>query len=69
MKITPVTRRIRHHDQELPDTNPSAPIQDVVRGYATLYPELLNADLEGPVMSDDQSEALYTVKARAAYKG
>lgn len=69
MKVKPVTRRIRYQDQELPDSNPSAPIGEVVRGYAHLYPELINAEVEGPVKSDDQSEALYTVKARASYKG
>lgn len=69
VKTAPLTRRIRYQDQELPDSNPAAPIQDVVRGYASLYPELLNADVEGPVNSDDQREALYTVKARASYKG
>ena len=69
MKVTTVNRRIRHNDQDLPDTNPGAPILDMVRGYAPLYLELLNAEVEGPVMSDDQSEAIYTVKARAAYKG
>ena len=58
-----------HWDEELPDTTPGAPILDVVRGYAHLYPELINAEVEGPVMSDDQSEARYTVKTRAAYKG
>jgi PRTRC genetic system protein C len=70
MKVsTPSKRVLKYKDQELPDLNPSVPMEAVMRLYATTgqYPELATAALGGPIVKD--GIAVYTVETRLGSKG
>lgn len=49
--------------QELPDPNPEMSAEDVMKFYGHTYPELTNAILEGPTVSDDKANYSFTTKA------
>jgi PRTRC genetic system protein C len=64
--IQPI-RVIKYKDQELPDLNPAAPMESVLRMHAATHPELSTANLEGPVIKD--GKAVYTAQTRLGTKG
>jgi PRTRC genetic system protein C len=65
--VSQPTRVIKYKDQELPDLNPAADMEKILRMHATTHPELSTATLEGPVIKDDK--AVYTVQTRLGTKG
>lgn len=51
----------------LTDLNPDASVEEVVKLHSATRPELVNAQITGPVLEDGQN--VYTVGVKATYKG
>ena len=62
-----ITRRFRYNSITLPDPNPALAPEQVREFYASQYPELNNAVVEGPVTQD--AVATYTFTRAAGAKG
>lgn len=67
MQISEITRSFKYNSVGLPDPNPSLGPDDVRQFYATQYPELLNAVVEGPTTK--AGVATYTFTRAAGAKG
>jgi PRTRC genetic system protein C len=67
MKVVDITRKFKYNSVDLHDPNPSLSADDVRQFYATQYPELLNAVVEGPVTK--AGVATYTFTRAAGAKG
>jgi PRTRC genetic system protein C len=52
---------------DLPDPNPNMSPEEVMKFYASEYPELTNATLNGPKVVGDRAE--YVAKATVGTKG
>ncbi|MGH9451199.1 MAG: PRTRC system protein C [Terriglobia bacterium] len=48
MKITPAVREFSYQGIKLPDINPQLSPEEVKAAYATQYPELATAAINGP---------------------
>lgn len=67
MKVVDITRKFKYNSVDLHDPNPSLSADDVRQFYATQYPELLNAVVEGPVTK--AGVATFTFTRAAGAKG
>lgn len=70
LKSKPVTRKFVYERDgvkiELPDFNPGAPAETVIKFYSGQYPELTNASIR-PEHKDN--EILYVVETQIGTKG
>lgn len=67
LKIEPVTRSFRFNKRVLPDPNPKLSPAQVKDLYATHYPELASAAIEGPELKADKQ--VYTFVRHVGTKG
>jgi PRTRC genetic system protein C len=67
MQEIQITRNFRYNSITLPDPNPALGPEQIREFYATQYPELNNAVVEGPVTSN--ALATYTFIRAAGAKG
>jgi PRTRC genetic system protein C len=67
VKVVDITRKFKYNSVDLHDPNASLSADDVRQFYATQYPELLNAVVEGPVTK--AGVATYTFMRAAGAKG
>jgi PRTRC genetic system protein C len=67
MQEIQITRSFRYNSITLPDPNPALGPEQIREFYATQYPELNNAVVEGPVTSN--AVATYTFIRAAGAKG
>ena len=54
-------------DMELSDPNPQLSVEEVKKFYAGKYPELTNANIDGPKIQNDVS--VYTLTSAIGKKG
>lgn len=67
MIVTTTERVLKYNGSTLTDLNPQAPVSDVLKMHAATRPELLTAQVEGPVLEDGKN--VYTINPKATYKG
>jgi len=67
MKIVDITRKFKYNSIDLADPNPALGPDQVREFYASHYPELNNAVVEGPVTKD--AVATFTFARAAGAKG
>ncbi|UVA80444.1 PRTRC system protein C [Pandoraea commovens] len=67
MKTEALHREFRYNSVKLADPAPAFSIQQVRDFYANTYPEIVNADIEGPEMSG--SKQVYTFRRAVGTKG
>lgn len=67
MQVVEITRNFKYNSVDLPDPNPSLGPDDVRQFYASQYPELLNAVVEGPTTK--AGVATYSFARAAGAKG
>lgn len=67
MQTKPVTRGFKVGNRVLPDPNPSLSPAQVKDLYATQYPELASAAVEGPELRNGQQ--VYTFPRQVGTKG
>lgn len=60
MTITPMGRRFYYSGLELPDSDPRLTPEEVRNFYATAYPEITTATIEGPEESDGALKYKFT---------
>lgn len=60
MKITTMIRRFYYNGLELPDSDPRFIPEQVRDFYATMYPEITTASIEGPEESDGALKYRFT---------
>ena len=67
--ITTAKRSFMLNDMKLPDPDPSMSTEDVLELYSNQYPELTNATIGEPEISDDGTEAVYPLKVNTGKNG
>lgn len=67
MKIQHLTRQFTYGAIQLQDPGPGMSLEEVKAFYATLYPELTNAEIEGPENVDDKQ--VYEFRKAVGTKG
>ncbi len=67
MQVLEIERRFKYNSVTLPDPNPALGPDQIREFYATQYPELNNAVVEGPTTKD--GVATYTLARAAGAKG
>lgn len=67
LEIKEVERSFVFGDQKISDPNPSLPVDSVINLLSSSYPELVNANLKGPVVKD--GVATYTLSNELKSKG
>ncbi len=67
MEVLNIERRFKYNSVTLPDPNPDMSADEVREFYATQFPELLNAVVEGPETKEHVST--YTFTRAAGAKG
>lgn len=67
MEITQLTREFRYNGVKLADPSPAFTLQQVRDFYANVYPEIVNADIEGP--ENVGTSTIYTFKRAVGTKG
>lgn len=67
MKIAKLVRGFRYNGARLPDPNQDFSLNQVRDFYATVYPEITSADIEGPEQIG--SEQIYTFRKAVGTKG
>lgn len=67
MKVETTTREFRYNAIALQDPNPNHTIEQVRDFYSTVYPEILNAAIEGP--ESVGNKVVYTFKRAVGTKG
>lgn len=67
--ITTSKRCFKLNDLKLPDPDPSMSLDDVLELYSNQYPELTNATIGEPEISDDGTEAAYPIKVNTGKNG
>lgn len=60
MRITPMARRFHYSGLQLPDPDPRFTPEQVRDFYATAYPEITTASIEGPEESDGALKYKFT---------
>lgn len=67
MKTEALQREFRYNSVKLADPAPAFTVQQVRDFYANTYPEIVNADIEGPEMAG--SKQVYTFRRAVGTKG
>ena len=67
--ITTAKRVFNLDGTKLPDPDPSMSLEDVLELYSNQYPELTNATVEEPDISEDGTEAVYPIKVNTGKNG
>lgn len=67
MEVTQATREFRYNGIPLQDPGAQYTIAQVREFYATLYPEIINADIEGP--ENVGAKVVYTFRRAVGTKG
>lgn len=67
MKVSTLVRVFKYDGQELPDPAPTFSAAQVMDFYCANFPELLNAELEGP--NEVDGKLVYTFKRSTGTKG
>jgi PRTRC genetic system protein C len=71
LEVTKLTREFKFKkdgkDVTLADPNPEMTVEDVCKFYASTYPELTNAMVEGPKVEGDKAN--YTLSTKAGKLG
>jgi PRTRC genetic system protein C len=67
MEVLTIARKFKYNSVTLPDPNADMSPEEVREFFATQFPELLNAVVEGPVTKDNTST--YTFTRAAGAKG
>ena len=67
MQATQLTREFRYNGVRLADPSPTFTIEQVRDFYANTYPEVLNADIDGPTVEGPQQ--VYTFRRAVGTKG
>jgi PRTRC genetic system protein C len=67
MEITELKRTFVYNGITLPDPSPAMAASAVKDFYAATYPELVNAEIEGPVRKDNADT--YTFRKAVGTKG
>lgn len=69
MTIEAVRRKFIFNGAQLDDPSVNMNPDEVLEVYAMTYPSLLNGSIEGPVLSEDGEEAVYTLIENIGKKG
>lgn len=67
MQTQELIREFKHGSVTLADPNPAFTLEQVREFYAIIYPELLNADIEGPELRGNRQ--IYTFRRAVGTKG
>lgn len=67
MEILKAVREFRYNSVVLPDPDPNLTIEQVRDTFAALYPEIVNADVEGPETAG--AKMIYTFRRAVGTKG
>lgn len=67
MQVNALTREFRYNGVRLDDPNPAFTLPQVRDFYATVYPEIINADIEGPEAVGASN--VYTFRRAVGTKG
>lgn len=67
MKIESLTREFKYNGVKLADPNPAFTITQVRDFFATVYPEIISADIEGPEQIG--AKAIYSFRRAVGTKG
>lgn len=67
MQTTQLTREFRYNGVRLADPSPNFTLEQVRDFYANTYPEILNADIDGPAVEGAQQ--VYTFRRAVGTKG
>lgn len=67
MQIQKLTRQFRYNGAKLADPSPAFSLQQVRDFYANTYPEIVNAEIEGPELQGDLQ--VYTFRRAVGTKG
>lgn len=67
MQIQNLTRQFRYNGAKLADPSPAFSLQQVRDFYANTYPEIVNAEIEGPELQGDLQ--VYTFRRAVGTKG
>lgn len=67
MKVQELTREFKYNSVKLADPSPAFTLQQVRDFYANIYPEIINADIEGPEQVGDKH--VYTFRRAVGTKG
>jgi len=68
MQITPLERTFSYNGVSLPEVDPKMSPEEVKTFYgSTMFPELANADIEGP--DDSNGKLKYTFRKAVGKKG
>jgi PRTRC genetic system protein C len=67
VKTVTLTRKFKYNGMDLADPNPSMTPEKVCKVYASQFPELNNAAVEGPVTKN--GESVYTFARAVGAKG
>lgn len=67
MEISRAVREFRYNSVVLPDPDPGFAIEQVRDFFATIYPDIVNAEIEGPEASGNKS--VYTFRRAVGTKG
>jgi len=63
-------KRVFKHDKKLlNDIDPSLTEHEILDVYSNQYPELVNANVEGPIINQEKGEAVYTFSSSIGTKG
>jgi len=67
MEINELTREFAYNGVKLADPNPKFTLTEVRDFYATVYPEIISADIEGP--KNVGAKAIYSFRRAVGTKG
>lgn len=67
MKIQELIREFKYNSVKLPDPNPAFTLVQVRDFFATVYPEIISADIEGPEQIGDKQ--VYSFRRAVGTKG
>jgi PRTRC genetic system protein C len=67
MEVQKATREFRYNSVVLPDPDPNMSLEQVRDTFSTLYPEIVNADIEGPESAG--TKVVYTFRRAVGTKG
>ena len=67
MEVSQSTRQFKYNGVALQDPGPAFTLEQVREFYSTLYPEIINAAIEGPTISG--SKTVYEFRRAVGTKG
>jgi PRTRC genetic system protein C len=67
MEVTKAVREFKYNGVALKDPDPSYSLEQVREFYSAIYPEIVNADIEGPTMTG--SKTCYEFRRAVGTKG